>query len=193
MQKGPTGDSGGFIIFWWTVPLTISLEVTTDINAFVSSTFLRHAGQLLLAHLPAPVVCAVTHAVHEHLNVSTPPPFCSLLYGPQSVTSQPCDGHNLHPANSLTASWAEATKQSNKRFSSEHSLHFTLVLFSSFSPKNTERREYFQEVNSVLWHLCRFTGAGVTLAHGPDESVWSSFATWLMLTEMLVNISSVAN
>lgn len=79
----------GFIIFWWTVPLSISLKVTTDINTFVSSTFLRHAGQLLLAHLPEPVVCAVTHAVHEHSYASTPPPFCSLLYGPQSVTSPP--------------------------------------------------------------------------------------------------------
>lgn len=79
----------GFIIFWWTVPLSISLKVTTDINTFVSSTFLRHTGRLLLAHLPEPVVCAVTHAVHEHSYASTPPPFCSLLYGPQSVTSPP--------------------------------------------------------------------------------------------------------
>lgn len=62
-------------------------------NTFVSSTFLHHAGLLLLTHLRVPVVCAVTHAVHEPLNVSTLPPFCSRLYGPRSVTSQLHDGH----------------------------------------------------------------------------------------------------
>lgn len=62
--------------------------------------------------------------------------FCSLLYGPQSVThktNKMYDGRNitlkaLYFANSLTANWAEAGSVRHSAFN-KHNLHFTAMFF----------------------------------------------------------------